>query len=233
MNLAFDFVPGAGSKLMPEFYGWRNWAEKIEEKVGDTPVVFANSYQKASKYSFYSGNVSLSLNNVQYRRNQFDIWNIEDKLQGKSVVYIPNWKLEGENVHTFQTGKEEIQYVAIDNFRSYAKIHITTPQPRYTFNAGDIIQIPLTLKNNYGKPVRFGENPAYADWLEFCVFHEEEQIGEEQILCLNGMTLFDSLETSARFSVPYQKGVYYLRISIRYGWLPPGINSRLIRVVVE
>lgn len=233
MNLAFNFVPGAGSKLMPEFYGWRNWAEKIEEKVGDTPVVFANSYQKASKYSFYSGNVSLSLNNVQYRRNQFDIWNIEDKLQGKRIVYIPNWKLEGENVHTFQTGKEEIQYVAIDNFRSYAKIHIMTPQPRYTFKAGDIIQIPLTLNNNYGKPVRFGENPAYADWLEFCVFHEEEQIGEEHILCLNGMTLFDSLETSARFSVPYQKGVYYLRISIRHGWLPPGINSRLIRVVVE
>ncbi|WP_294676364.1 glycosyltransferase family 39 protein [uncultured Fluviicola sp.] len=233
INLAFDIVPAVGSKLIPEFYGWKTWAEQIEEKVGDTPVVFANSYQKASRYSFYTGNVSLSLNNIQYRRNQFDIWNIEDRLQGKRVVYIPNWKIEGDNVHTFQTNKEEIQYVTIDNFRSYAKINITTPQPRYIFKAGDIIQIPLKLKNNYGKPIHFGENPDYMDWLEFCVFHEEEQIGEEKILLLNGMTLFDSLETSTSFSAPYQKGVYYLRISIRHGWLPPGINSRLIRIIVE
>ncbi len=233
INLAFDLVPAAGSKLIPEFYGWKTWAEQIEDKVGDTPVVFANSYQKASKYSFYTGNVSLSLNNIRYRRNQFDIWDIEDKLQRKSIVYVPNWKLDGENVHVFHTNKEELQYVKIDNFRSYAKINITTPKPRYTFKAGDTIELPLTLKNNYGKPVRFGENAAYTDWLVFCVFHEEEQIGEEKKLWLNGITLFDSLETSAAFTVPHKKGVYYLRISIRNGWLPPGINSRLIRFKVE
>nr|WP_294859436.1 glycosyltransferase family 39 protein [uncultured Fluviicola sp.] len=232
-NLAFDLVPAVGSKLMPEFYGWKIWAGQIKEKVGDTPVVFANSYQKASKYSFYTGNVSLSLNNVQYRRNQFDIWNIEESLQGKSVAYIPNWELAGENVHTFQTGKGELQYILIDNFRSYARINITTPKPRYTFHAGDVIQLPLTLENQYGKPVSFGKNSVYPDWLVFCVFHEEKQIGEEKILWMNGITLFDSLETSATFTVPSQKGVYYLRISIKNGWLPPGINSRLIRIIVE
>lgn len=233
INLAFDLLPAVGSNLIPEFYGWRTWASQIEEKVGETPVIFANSYQKASKYSFYTGNVALSLNNVQYRRNQFDIWDIEDKLQGRSIVYIPNWKLEGENIHTFQTNKKEVQYVTIDNFRSYAKINVTTPKPRYTFKSGDIIEFPLTLKNNYDKPITFGENSAYPDWLVFCVFREEEQIGEEKKLWLNGITLFSSLETSVTFNVPYRKGVYYLRISIKNGWLPPGINSRLIRFKVE
>lgn len=233
LNLAFDLVPTVGSKLLPEFYGWKTWAMQIDEKIGDKPVVFANSYQKASKYSFYTGNVSLSLNNIQYRRNQFDMWDIEEKLQGKSIVYVPNWELSGENTLSFQTNKGELQYIVIDNFRSYAKINITTPQPRYTFKAGDIIELPLTLKNNYGKPVTFGENPAYQDWLVVCVFREEEQIGEEKKLWMNGITLFDSLETSVSFNVPFEKGVYYLRISIKNGWLPPGINSRLIRVVVE
>ncbi len=233
INLAFDLVPAAGSKLLPEFYGWKTWAMKIRMKAKDTPVVFANSYQKASKYSFYTGKTSLSLNNIQYHRNQYDMWSIEEKLQGKSIIYVPNWELSGENILSFQTNKGELQYIVIDNFRSYAKINITTPQPRYTFKAGDIIEFPLTLKNNYGKPVTFSENPAYPDWLVFCVFHEEKQIGEEKKLWLNGMTLFESLETSVTFNVPYQKGVYYLRISIKNGWLPPGINSRLIRLTVE
>ncbi len=233
INLVFDLLPTLGSKLIPEFYGWRTWAMQIEEEVGETPVVFANSYQKASKYSFYTGNVSLSLNNIQYRRNQYDIWDIEEKLHGKKIVYVPNWDMEGENIHSFVTSKGKVQIFSIENFRSFSRINIVTPQPRYTFKSGEIIEFPLTMKNNYGKPITFGENSAYPDWLVFCVFREEEQIGEEKKLWLNGITLFDSLETSVTFHVPYQKGVYYLRISIKNGWLPPGINSRLIRFKVE
>lgn len=233
VNLVFDLVSTLGSKLIPEFYGWRTWAMQIEEEVDETPVVFANSYQKASKYSFYTGNVSLSLNNIQYRRNQYDIWDIEEKLHGKKIVYVPNWDMKGENVHSFVTSKGKVQTFSIGNFRSFSKINITTSQPRYTFKAGEIIEFPLTVKNNYDKPITFGENSAYPDWLVFCVFREEEQIGEEKKLCLNGITLFDSIETSVTFNVPYQKGVYYLRISIKNGWLPPGINSRLIRFRVE
>lgn len=231
INLIFDFVPTLGSKLIPEFYGWRTWAMQIQEKAKDSPVVFTNSYQKASKYSFYTGNYSLSLNNVQYRRNQFDLWSIEDSLQGKQVLYIPNWEMEG--AQKLKTNKEEVNYLFIDNFRSYAKIAIQTEQPRYTFQAGTKVNLPLTLKNNYSKPVTFGENKDYADWLVFCLFHEEETVGEEKKLLLNGLTIVDTFTTKATFHVPKKKGVYYLRISIKNGWLPPGINSRLIRLVVE
>lgn len=204
---------------------------QIQEKAKDSPVVFTNSYQKASKYSFYTGNYSLSLNNVQYRRNQFDLWSIEDSLQGKQVLYIPNWEMEG--AQKLKTNKEEVNYLFIDNFRSYAKIAIQTEQPRYTFQAGTKVNLPLTLKNNYSKPVTFGENKDYADWLVFCLFHEEETVGEEKKLLLNGLTIVDTFTTKATFHVPKKKGVYYLRISIKNGWLPPGINSRLIRLVVE
>ncbi|MGV3613145.1 MAG: ArnT family glycosyltransferase [Fluviicola sp.] len=232
INLVFDLVPTAGSKLIPEFYGWKTWSHQISEKAGNAPVVFANSYQKASKYSFYTGNTSLSLNNVQYRRNQYDIWSIEETLQGKKILYLPNWEAGGD-FHAFQTNKGKFQYLEIENFRSYAKVNIKTLSPRYKLKAGEMIDFWLTLENNYNKPISFGENPAYADWLVFCVFHEENQIDEEQKLLLNGVTLFDSLETSVPFTAPSEKGVYYLRISIKNGWLPPGINSRLIRIIVE
>jgi len=32
---------------------------------------------------------------------------------------------------------------------------------------------------------------------------------------------------------PDKPGVYYLRVSIKSGWLPPGINSRLVKIKVE
>jgi hypothetical protein len=232
INLVCDLIPAAGSKLMPEFYGWKSWAMQIKAKAKDTPVVFANSYQKASKYSFYKGSNSLSLNNIQYRRNQYDMWSMEEELQGKRIMYIPNWELGGEAVHTFQTNKGEVRGIFIDNFRSYAKIDIRIPQPRYTFKAGEQVVLPLTVVNNYGKPVTFGKNKAYPDWLVFCLFHEEETAGEEKKLLLDGITIKDTFRTNTTFHVPQKEGVYYLRISVKNGWMPPGINSRLIRLKV-
>lgn len=233
VNLAFNLIPIVGSKLMPEFYGWETWAKQIEMKAGETPVVFANSYQKASKYSFYTGNTSLSLNNIQYRRNQYDMWNIEETLQGRRIMYIPNWQLGGEDVCSFKTSKEEVQYILIENFRSYAKINIATYKSRYTFRAGTLIHFPLSLTNNYGKPITFGRNKTYPDWLVFCLFHEEEMATVEKKLLLDGLILKDSFKINSTFRAPEQKGIYYLRISIQNGWLPPGINSRLIRLTVE
>jgi hypothetical protein len=32
---------------------------------------------------------------------------------------------------------------------------------------------------------------------------------------------------------PEKPGVYYLKVSIKSGWMPPGINSRLLKLSVE
>ena len=161
------------------------------------------------------------------------MWSIEEKLSGKRIAYVPNWELSGENVYSFNTFKEKVQYILIDNFRSYAKINITTPESRYTFKAGEQVKLPLMIINNYAKPITFGKNKAYQDCLVFCLFHEEEMAGEEKKLLLNGLTIKKVFKTNTIFHVPEKKGTYYLRISIQNGWLPPGINSRLIRMKVE
>jgi len=232
LNLALNFAPAIGSKAFPEFYGWKKWAQEIRAKAGDTPVVFANSYQKASKYTFYSGKTGLSLNNVQYRRNQFDLWSIEDSLQGKRVLYIPNWETAEHGVQAFQTEKENVLFVFIDNFRSYAKIAITTPEPRYTFKAGSVARIPVTLHNNYPQPVTFNKNADFPDQLVCCVFRHETFTGEQLIMPLKGVVIDREFKTQLLLEVPRQKGTYYIRIAIRTGWLPSAINSRLIRVTV-
>lgn len=71
-----------------EFLLDKNWAQKISEKSHGLPVVFINSYQKASKYWFYSGIPAFSLNTPVYRRNNYNFWPVEKLLQGNPVYVI-------------------------------------------------------------------------------------------------------------------------------------------------
>lgn len=232
VNFVLDLVPAAGSRLLPEFFGWRSWAQDIHRKAGNTPVVFANSYQKAAKYSFYTQQTSLSLNNVRYRRNQYDLWDIEDGLQGKRVLYVPNWDI-GPEALSIRTEKENVQYLYIDNFRSYAKVAIHAPQKRFVFRAGETVHLPITLENRYPQPVRFNRNRDYPDKLVFCVFDQEEFDHQQEIRSLEGVVLDSTLCLNTVFRVPEKSGTYYVRIAVQNGWLPGTINSRLIRVTVE
>jgi hypothetical protein len=71
-----------------EFHQNKKWVTAIKQRAGDRPVVFMDSYQKASKYWFYSGTISFSLNSYLYRRNNFNFWPIESSLQGKPVYAV-------------------------------------------------------------------------------------------------------------------------------------------------
>jgi hypothetical protein len=57
----------------------------MRQKAGNLPVVFVNTYQQASKFWFYTGRSAFSMNSPYYRRNNFNMWPIEDTLIGKTV----------------------------------------------------------------------------------------------------------------------------------------------------
>jgi len=71
-----------------EFHGNQAWVKAVEEKAGLKPVVMINSYQKASKFSFYSGKLGFSLNTASYRRNNYNFWPIEDSLLNKQAYVL-------------------------------------------------------------------------------------------------------------------------------------------------
>ena len=61
------------------------WAKTIAEKTGDVPVVFYNSYQRASLFWFYSGKPSHSHNSYSDRKSNYNFWPTESNLLGKKV----------------------------------------------------------------------------------------------------------------------------------------------------
>lgn len=74
---------------MGEIAGGEKYAHELMEKAGDLPLI-ANSYQEASKISFYSGKLVPSLN-LNGRHNQYDLWNLARVYEGKPVVFLNNF----------------------------------------------------------------------------------------------------------------------------------------------
>jgi hypothetical protein len=107
-----------------EFHGNRSAAEQIRQNAGELPVVFINSYQKSSKYRFYTHHLSFSLNVAGYHRNSFNYWPIEDSLIGKQVYVI------GKRDSTLYAPLNLKHYPdigagVINNFFSFSKIRFT------------------------------------------------------------------------------------------------------------
>ncbi len=76
---------GPDNSFKGRFHNNDLWAKAIKQKTGDIPVVFYNSYQRASLYWFYSGVPSHSHNSYRDRRNNYNFWPTESNLLGKNV----------------------------------------------------------------------------------------------------------------------------------------------------
>jgi hypothetical protein len=74
---------------LTELYGWKEWSKEIEKKAGGRPVIFLNSYQRASKYIFYTGKPAYSMDAFAGHRTQYYYWSdIEESLQGKEIMVV-------------------------------------------------------------------------------------------------------------------------------------------------
>jgi hypothetical protein len=73
-------------RRLGEFHGWKDWARHVEKLCGETPIL-ANTYQVASKLSYYLG-TEIGALNYQSRKNQFDYWRFERKIPTGKVCYL-------------------------------------------------------------------------------------------------------------------------------------------------
>jgi hypothetical protein len=64
------------------------WVNEVKQISNGVPIVFVNSYQKASKFCFYGRAAATSFNTPGYRRNNFNYWPIEDSLINKPAYVV-------------------------------------------------------------------------------------------------------------------------------------------------
>lgn len=105
-------LPFLPIKRLSEFHGWKEWSVEVKNKCGGRPIL-ANTYQVASKLSFYL-NQEVSALNFHSRKNQFDLWKnypagdvcyVTDKSQFEGEVFETPEKKRAKIVTTM-TGEE-------------------------------------------------------------------------------------------------------------------------------
>jgi hypothetical protein len=232
LNLMTDMVPALGSKPLPEFFGWKKWAEEIEKHADGCPVVIMNSYQRASKYSFYTNSEALSLNNMAYRRNQYDSWDIADSIQGRRIALFRAWDESADSLESFETPRGKFMVVYVDHFRSYSKYRIITDKEWYTFPHSSDVEIPLDFFND-GPTVQSVSDSGSTVSLVYWRYHYADYDGENFITEIEPDTVTDGMKKVIHIRTPDKPGPYYLRFGFRSGWMPPYINSHLIRMDIE
>jgi hypothetical protein len=127
--------------------------ERIVPK--DRKIVFMNSFQKTSKYRFYTGRDSWAYNNVYYRKNQYDLGEYDTVFNNSKVLLISWWN------------SKYFEPVQLDNGMKY-KMALMDNYTVFTKVKGEIEDLPsnlvhgkqtvdVTLENPYDYDITFDD----------------------------------------------------------------------------
>ena len=214
--------------LKYETHDAKKWVRNLHDNVEDTPVVFENSYRKASMYSFYSGIPAFSLNNINYRQSQYSIDNSESEFQNKRIAYIADWAKSGDFSYLIGDNKSNYgQYV--DHFKSFRKLRCDTGDTPVDLRNKNQV---LKLYNPYQESIVVDSLKVYVAYFnihkKMIETHFVAQIYAERnpnILAPESTTLFFIDYPDYKIEKPK-----YLKFSISDNQFSSGINSTYIKV---
>ena len=157
--IAVDFLPL--SFLKTEFHSKKQFSEDIGTLSGNRPVIFTNSYQRPSVYTFYTGKFAHSLNNLSYRKTQYDLWDFEEKVHGKEVLYVPHFLSDYNKPQLTKqilSNGDSVFVRVYKDFQSLQRECVILSNDQYTFSRSGINTIHLKIFNPYPFMINFRHN---------------------------------------------------------------------------
>lgn len=217
--------------IQSETQHWKEWAETIAAHAGNRPVVFLSSYQKASKYTFYTGKTAFSTTEVEMRKSQFNLLPIEDEIQNREVYVCTYWGFEpyGAKAHDrLITRATNFDGFVVDSFMSWYKMVITPLEKSYSVARGAEIVIPISIVLPYINHPLPNERSRFT----YRIYQGKEKLGDYE----TGNLLLPALaagQVMVKIKVPVKPGHYRIFISATQDNFPPPINSTAIEVQVK
>lgn len=221
------------SPVKLEFHGQKEWAHEVASKAGALPVAFINSYQKASVYKFYTGNTSFSINNVYYRRNQFDLWAWEQNYQHQPVATLvsphPRLLLDTTSV---KIGNDNL---IKDKLTSTQRIRIDFDLPLPTpLKVGHEYELPVMLTNPFPATIRLinSSNPVSYSAM-FCSKGKWNMANAKITPPIQSLNSNSTYKAKVIFTVPdIYEGTYNFGIGLRTPLLLEGFNSSFSKIEI-
>lgn len=133
-------TPWADSiKAASLFTNWDKDAKILQKAIGSYPILFQDSWNRAARFAWYTNNPSVSgLNSGLYRRNQYDIWNTDELIRGKTVCIVTRDSSQFSKPTKVVTDKSTWYFKIIPDFTSYYDLTISLSNEQQRTNALDI-----------------------------------------------------------------------------------------------
>jgi hypothetical protein len=219
-------------QIQQRYHAWKEWPAIMKEKTKGLPIVFSNSYQRASKYWFYSGQMTYSQNLYKGRRNNFNFWPIEDSMLGKPVYFLDIYNL-WRFPDSIKTPIGWIGYKYDSSLSSFAKIQIT-PKEKSIYHpyvgVATILDVEAIMPQQYRQFI--SDHPGLKVAITVGVFNKKGLIEEyPTTLALKDLLANKFSVRIDTFHLP--EGRYYLLFAIGIDSYNPTHNSEKIKLIIE
>lgn len=211
-----------------ESHGNKKWTSELHAQIGDTPIVFENSYRRAPMYSFYTGVETYSLNNLFYRKNQYSLDQSEAKVRHERVLYVSEYIEKGDIQYTQGDGKI-LRGNFVDDFESFRKLKCNLVGTSFVPGSED--EVLLEVFNPYGFDIdleKIGFGLVYLDKYKKVI----EIYDLKTVEPVKKISFLKSNETS-EFTLKLPRMVFkptYLRVGISENGWPYGLNGETKRL---
>jgi len=226
---AVDFLPI--SFLKSEFHKKKQWAIDISALAGNRPVVFTNSYQRPSVYTFYTGKFAHSLNNLVYRKTQYDLWDFEEKVHGKEVLYVPHFFTDYYKAHLTKqilSDGDSVFVRVYKDFQSLQRECVILSDDNYTFSRSGINTIHLRIFNPYPFVINLKHKELPVVFQIAFIKKSSMEVKKELKLPdnISQLNVGDTISVDCEFSIKdLPSGVYEMAICSETGILYDTYNS--------
>jgi len=224
-----DILPVKEIKL--RYHAWKSWPGEMKQKTMNLPVVFSNSYQRASKYWFYSGQPTYSLNLYRERKNNFNYWPLEDSLLDKPVYYLDKYGL-WRFTDSLKTPIGWVGYKYDSAFVSFAKVKIEVAPKKINCKAGDSIQLACTFIFPKQYAAFISSAADLEDTTRIGIFNSRGWV-KDFYTSISLKEMITKKETVVTINPDLPAGKYYLRFAINCGYRNPTHNSDKIELLID
>jgi len=213
------------------YHAWKSWPREMRQKTHGLPVVFSNSYQRASKYWFYSGQPTYSLNHYTERKNNYNFWPLEDSLLGKPVYYLDKyglWRFKD----SLKTPIGWVGYLYDSVFISFAKVKIAVVPEKISIkkNTGFRLACTFNFPKQYADYI--SSHPNLEDTTRIGIFNSGGWIKDIFTpISLKDMIVKKEIQFTIHPGLP--AGKYFMRFAINSGYRNPTHNSDKIELRID
>jgi hypothetical protein len=189
-------------------------------------------------YIFYSGKLAHTLDNLNYRKTQFDIWDYEERVHGKEVLYVPHFFSDyyKENLTAQQLSNGDTIYTKVfKNFQSLQRECISLDKSKHSFSRSAPNSIHMEIWNPYQYPIDL-KHPEFPVAFQLAFINNGDMETRTLILPdnISVLTPGDTIRVESNFSIgDLPAGIYKMAVCSETGILYNTFSSNFSEAVIS